>query len=136
MLYFTSFMHFIASFMPYGGLYHIQQNVSRGENFAVFTILHSTMNLFLQIMALSISNISLQNCYSKSFTVNSYFPLKTRKFYPTDFFLYTLVVKGFISDIFQICLSVLNTIYEWLRAHGTLMLLEISYMHEKGDINM
>ena len=47
-----------------------------------FTVFHSTANLFPWIMALLISNISLQNCYSKSFTANSYFPLKTQKFPP------------------------------------------------------
>ena len=51
----------------------------------VFAIFHSTMNLFLQIMTLSISNISLQKCYSESFTVSSYFPLKKRKFSPQMF---------------------------------------------------
>ena len=48
----------------------------------------------LQIMALLISNISLQNCYSESFTANSYFPLKTQKFFPTDVFPYTVCIKS------------------------------------------
>ena len=51
----------------------IYGKTSVGENFRGF---HSTTNVFLRIMALSISNISLQKCYSKSFTANSYFPLK------------------------------------------------------------
>ena len=36
------------------------------KTFVVFMVFHSTTNFFLQIMALSISNISLQQCYSKS----------------------------------------------------------------------
>ena len=42
-------------------------------------------------MAFSISNISLRNCYSKSFTTNSYFPLTTQQFCSTDVFLYTAI---------------------------------------------
>ena len=51
---------------------------------------YSTANVFLQIMVLLISNISLQECYSESFIANSYFPLKTQKFSPTDVFPYTV----------------------------------------------
>ena len=47
---------------------------------------HSITNLFLRIMALSIGNISLQGCYSKCFTTNSHFPLKTHKVSPTYIF--------------------------------------------------
>ena len=72
-------------------VYCIQENVCGGKLFVVF---HSTTNLFLQIMALSISNISLQNCYSKSFTVNSYFQLKPWKFSPIDVFPCTVYEKS------------------------------------------
>ena len=53
-----------------------------------FTVFHSIANLFLQNMALSIGNISLQKCYSESFTMKSHFPIKTQKFPPTDVLLY------------------------------------------------
>ena len=62
----------------------------RNKTFTVFMIFYSTTNLFPRIMAWSISNISLQNCYSESFTANSYFPLKTRKFSPADVFRHTV----------------------------------------------
>ena len=60
----------------------------QGKIFMVFAVFSSTVNLFLQIMALKISNKSLQKRYSESFTANSYFPLKTRKFTPMDVILY------------------------------------------------
>ena len=41
-------------------------------------------------MVLSISNISLQNCYSESFTTNSYVSLKTWKSSSMDVFPYTV----------------------------------------------
>ena len=41
-------------------------------------------------MALSISNIYLQKCYTESFIANSYFPLKTQKFSTLDIFLCTI----------------------------------------------
>ena len=72
-------------------VYHIQKNVCGGKLFVVF---HSTTNLFLRIMALLISNICLQNCYSESFTVNSYFQLKPRKFSLTDVFPCTVYEKS------------------------------------------
>ena len=59
-------------FQPmHGGikLYHIWQNVQE-ETFAVF---HSIANVFPQIMALSIGNVSLQVCYHESFPVNGNF---------------------------------------------------------------
>ena len=71
-------------------MYHKQENIQE-ENFHSF---HSTTNLLPQIMALSISNISLQNCYSKSFTANSYFLLKKRKFSHTDVFPYMVCIKS------------------------------------------
>ena len=43
-------------------------------------VFHLTANLFLQIMVLLISNISLQNRYSKCFTVNSYLYSKPKNF--------------------------------------------------------
>ena len=48
---------------------------SRGKTFMVFVVLHSIMNLFLWIMALLISNISLQACYHESFSTNDNFPI-------------------------------------------------------------
>ena len=42
----------------------------RRKTFVVFTVFHLITNLFLWIMALSISNISVQKYYSKNFTVN------------------------------------------------------------------
>ena len=53
---------------------------------------HSITNLFPQLLALSISNISLQNCYSESFTANSYFLLKMQTFSPADVFPFTVTV--------------------------------------------
>ena len=41
----------------------------RGKAFVVFTVFHLIMNLFLWIMVLLIGIISLQKCYSKSFTM-------------------------------------------------------------------
>ena len=67
-------------------------------NFCDFSSFHSNVNLFLQIMALSISNISLQKCYSKSFIENSYFPLKTRKFFPMDAFPYMVFHENIFED--------------------------------------
>ena len=55
-----------------------------------FVVFHSILNLFPRIMALSISNISLQKCYSESFTVNSSVPLKKRQFFAADVFSYTV----------------------------------------------
>ena len=66
--------------------------MSVGETFMVFAVFYSTVNLFLQIMALSISNNSLQSCYSESFTANNYFPLKMQNFSPADVFLYMVYV--------------------------------------------
>ena len=43
---------------------------SRGKRLWFCMILHSIMSLFLRIMTLSISNISLQACYCESFPVN------------------------------------------------------------------
>ena len=60
------------------------------KTFTVFMVFYSTTNLLSQIMAWSISNISLQNCYSETFTANSYFPLKTRKVSPMDVFRFTV----------------------------------------------
>ena len=51
---------------------------------------HSITNLFLQIMALTIRNISLQKCYSKHFTMNSHFPLKAQRVSPVYIFLDTV----------------------------------------------
>ena len=65
---------------------------------------YSTANLFPQIMALSISNLSLKNCYSEIFTVNSYFPLKMQKFSPADVFPYT-IFKSLRIDILEVLLT-------------------------------
>ena len=43
---------------------------SRGET---FTVIHSIANVFRQIMALSIGNVSLQACYCERFPVNAKF---------------------------------------------------------------
>ena len=51
-----------------------------------------SQNLFPQLMALLISNISLQSCYCESFTANSYFLLKIQKYSPTDVFPFTVTV--------------------------------------------
>ena len=56
-----------------------------------FTLFHLTMNIFLRIMSLS-SNVTIQRRYSKSFDMNSYFPLKMWKFSPVDLFPYTVYV--------------------------------------------
>ena len=50
---------------------------STGKAIMVF---HLTTNFSPQIMALSINNISLQNCYSKTFTVNSIFHSQHKNF--------------------------------------------------------
>ena len=64
--------------MPYMGK-HLQ-----GKAFMVF---HSTANVFMRIMVLSISNISLQKCYSKSFTTNSQvFSTQNVKVFPHECF--------------------------------------------------
>ena len=71
--------------------YRIRE-MSAGENFGtVFTAFHSTANLFPQIMVLSISNISLQNCYNESCTTNSYFPLKMQKVFSCRCFPYMIL---------------------------------------------
>ena len=57
-----------------------------------FVEFHLITNIFPQLLALSIGNISLQNCYSESFTTNSYFLLKMQKFSPTDVFPFTATV--------------------------------------------
>ena len=54
--------------------YHIQQYIMGWKTFMIF---HLIVNLFLRIMALLISNINLQKCYSEGFTANSHFPFKT-----------------------------------------------------------
>ena len=66
----------------HSSLYHIWQNVCRGKLLWFFT----QPQIFLWIMGLLISNISLEKCHSKSFTANRYFPLKTWKFPPVDVF--------------------------------------------------
>ena len=68
-------------------LYHIQYT-RKHQWQKFFVVFHWTAKLFPRIMALLISNISLQNCYSEGFTTNSYFPLKTQKFFPVDVFSY------------------------------------------------
>ena len=56
----------------------------QGKTFAVF-VFFTQSHLFPQIMALLINNISLQKCYGKGFTANSYFLLKVWKFPPRMF---------------------------------------------------
>ena len=53
-----------------------------GLIFHNFNGFHSIVNLFMWITALLIGNISLHCCYSKSYTMNNHFPLKTQKFPP------------------------------------------------------
>ena len=60
---------------PYWNIYHIWQKSGRFHGFNGF---HSITNLFLQIIALLVGNISLQKRYNKSFC---YFPLNTWKFF-------------------------------------------------------
>ena len=62
--------------------YHIWENI---RNFHVFWNFSLNRNSFPTNMALLICNISLQNCYSKCFTTNSYFPFKTWRFSPWMF---------------------------------------------------
>ena len=71
-------------------VYHIWENIC-GGNFHGFCGFSLDHNFFLQIMALLISITGLQNYYSESFTVNSYFPLKMQKFFPRDAFPYTVI---------------------------------------------
>ena len=81
--------------MPYMGQ-HLQ-----GKPFAVFVAFHSTTNIFLRIMALSISNISLQKCYSKTFDAKSYFLLKMQVFPYGCFLIYvSMAVIVWIPVIF------------------------------------
>ena len=54
----------------------IYSKTSTEENFHNFRGFHSIMNLFLQVMPLLIGNKNLQECYSKCFTMNSYFSLQ------------------------------------------------------------
>ena len=51
-----------------------------GENFHNFHGFLLYCDFFLWVMALLIGNISIQKCYSESFSVNIYFPLKTWRF--------------------------------------------------------
>ena len=51
-------------------------------------------NLFLQIMALLIGNISLQRCYNESFTMNSHFPLKIQNFSSANALPYTAYIHS------------------------------------------
>ena len=45
----------------------------RGETFVVFVVFHSILNVFRQIMALSVGNVRLQACYRESFPTNGNF---------------------------------------------------------------
>ena len=65
--------------------------MTMGKSFSAFMVYHSISNLFLQIMALWMGNVSLQQCFSKTVTTNSHILLKTQKFSPTDVFLYALI---------------------------------------------
>ena len=60
----------------------------QGKTSVVFTVFYLIANLFLRIMAWSIDNISLHQCYSKTFTANSHFLLRMQKFSPVDVFPY------------------------------------------------
>ena len=57
-----------------------------GTTFVLFTVFHSIVNLFPQIMALSISYVSLQACYRKSFSVNDHLHSKCKSFLPQTFY--------------------------------------------------
>ena len=98
--------------------------------FAVFVVFHSTANVFLWIMALSVSNISLAKCYSESFIVKSHFPLKTWKFSHTDVFLYTVYV--------YVCTKVIKTTFSLMDlkcAHHSLHNIYVHvhmYVHYKS----
>ena len=65
-----------------------------GENFHVFHgVSHSVTNHFLWIMALSFGNISLQKCYSKTFSATNHFPPKTWMLFPVEVLLYIVLLK-------------------------------------------
>ena len=74
--------------------YRIRENIYGGKFLQFF--------IQPQIMALLISSISLQKCYSKSFTANSYFPLKTQKFPPGCFPVYGSYIFSILLVIFEI----------------------------------
>ena len=57
----------------------------RGKSFMVFTVFHSIANLFLQNMALSIGNISLQNAIVKGLLQIAIFYSKHESFLPWMF---------------------------------------------------
>ena len=57
---------------------------SRGKTFAVFVVFHSIVNVFPQIMALSIGNVSLQACYRESFSCEWQFYTPTVKVSPLE----------------------------------------------------
>ena len=86
----------VASYVWHGKFWHIfamehtvyGKNIHRGKYFVIF---HSIVNLLLWIMALSVGNVSLHKCYSKSFIVNSYFPFKMWKFSIVDVYPYAVI---------------------------------------------
>ena len=76
---------------------HIWENICGGQPLWFYTKLWI---LSCELcMTLLISNISIQKCYSKRFTVNSYFPFKICKFSPVDVFPYMVcTVLSLIVD--------------------------------------
>ena len=63
----------ISHYIPYTA------KLPQGKTIAFFVVSLNHKSLFLQIMALTIGNISLQKYYSKTFTVNSLSPLLNMK---------------------------------------------------------
>ena len=90
----TKYAHcFIAVFTCYSLPY--MAKLSKGKKFVVFMIFHSIVNLFRQIMALLIGNITLQACYYKSFPHEYLFSIINAKVLPyTD--IYSFAVMCFL----------------------------------------
>ena len=109
----------------------------REKTFVVFTVFHSTANLFPQTIALSISNISLQQCYSKGVTVNS-LPTQNTKVSPTDVFPYMVCQQQLYIVPNEICVFGLHVLvhihnlyyryyHHYLYIHTTLSQVHLIY---------
>ena len=77
--------------------------MSAGKSFKTFVVFHSTKNIFLRVMALSISSISLQKCYYKSFTANNYFPFKI--FHSNSYFPFKVVKSASSVSLYRHCVK-------------------------------
>ena len=98
---------------------------------------YSITNLFLQVMALLIVNLSLQNCYSKGFTMNSHFHSKCKSFPLWMFPIYGIAKIQHFSWIKE---SMKSTKFEpygnyqsygnyWLTTQGVNILISADYTH-------